>query len=536
METYRVLLVDDEEEIREGISRKIDWASLGFELVGEAENGAEALELCEQLRPDVVLTDIKMPFIDGLELCRRLRTQLPAARTVVFSGFDDFEYARQAISMNVSEYILKPINAPELRQVLQKLRGQLDRERAERRDMETLRRQYEESLPVLRELFFTRLLDGRVRPDQVRERADRFEIGLPEGVWAAALIQVDGAGEDDPVNRDELLLVSVRALFEEHFSLKDCTSHLILYNDTVALLTTLPRFENPYPLIAELDRVCALSRSYLDLTLTVGVGRPCFGPQQLHLSVEEARWALDYRVLAGPGRVLYIGDLEPDGSVRLSFDEADERELSAAIKLGDREQLPPLIESLIARVREAGLALPQCQIFFLELLTSLIKLARSGGVEPEEVFGEGFTGMVQLTDFRSPEELGRWCCERCLRLQELLGRRRIDSAGRTVEAAKAYIAQNFADSDLGVDALCAHLHLSPAYFSTLFKRETGMGFTAYVTDVRMEEAVRLLRESGETTYRIAERTGYQDPNYFSYVFKKHFGMSPSKFRAGLKDG
>ena len=123
METYRVLLVDDEEEIREGISRKIDWASLGFELVGEAENGAEALELCEQLRPDVVLTDIKMPFIDGLELCRRLRTQLPAARTVVFSGFDDFEYARQAISMNVSEYILEPINAPELRQVLQKLDG-----------------------------------------------------------------------------------------------------------------------------------------------------------------------------------------------------------------------------------------------------------------------------------------------------------------------------------------------------------------------------------------------------------------------------
>ena len=151
MEPYRVLLADDEEEIRAGISRKIDWSSLGFALVGEAENGQEALELAEQLRPDVVLTDIKMPFMDGLELCRRLKQSLPAAKLVVFSGFDDFEYARQAIGMDVSEYILKPINAPELMDVLNKLKDQLDRQRLERRDMETLRRRYEESLPELRD-------------------------------------------------------------------------------------------------------------------------------------------------------------------------------------------------------------------------------------------------------------------------------------------------------------------------------------------------------------------------------------------------
>ena len=114
MELYRVLLVDDEQDIREGISRKMDWLGLGFSLVGEAANGQDALELAETLRPDVILTDIKMPFMDGLELCRILTDRLPAARFVVFSGFDDFEYAKQAIQMNVVEYILKPINADEL--------------------------------------------------------------------------------------------------------------------------------------------------------------------------------------------------------------------------------------------------------------------------------------------------------------------------------------------------------------------------------------------------------------------------------------
>ena len=125
-----------------------------------------------------------------------------------------------------------------------------------------------------------------------------------------------------------------------------------------------------------------------------------------------------------------------------------------------------------------------------------------------------------------------WCLERCLRIQELIGRQRTDSAWRTVEKAKEFIAAHYAECELSVEMLCEYLHLSPAYFSTLFKRETGMSFTAYVTVVRMERAAELLRTTEDKTYLIAEKTGYLDPNYFSYVFKKHFGISPTKFRAG----
>ena len=218
MEEYRVLLVDDEEEIREGIRRKIDWAGLGFSLAGTAGNGADALELCEQLRPDVVLTDIKMPYMDGLELCRRVKPLLPAAKLVVFSGFDEFEYARQAIGMNVFEYILKPINAPELSDVLARLREQMDQERLERRDIEALRRRYDESLPILRELFYTRLLSGQLPADQVRDRAARYEIELPDGLWIAVLVHADLPGDGEEGERDELLLLSVQSFLEKHFT------------------------------------------------------------------------------------------------------------------------------------------------------------------------------------------------------------------------------------------------------------------------------------------------------------------------------
>ena len=529
MEKYQVLLVDDEEEIREGIRIKIDWAGLGFELAGSAANGMDALELAEQLRPDVVLTDIKMPYMDGLELCRRLKPLLPASMLVVFSGFDEFEYARQAVGMSVFEYILKPINAPELSAVLTRLRGQLDHERLERRDIERLRRRYEESLPILRELFYTRLLDGRIPPEQVRERAGRYEVELPDGWWAAALVAAEPAqGEGG----DELLLPSIQSFFQGHFALEGCALRTVLYNDTVALLVRLDSEGRIYSLTQELGRLCLMAGTLLGLPLFVGVGQPCPGPELLHHSVEGAAAAAGYRVLMGTEQVFYIGDLEPGHSACLTLDEADQRALTAAVKLGEREQVAGLVCQQVDRVREARLSLTQSHMFFLEMLTLLIRLARTSEGDIQEIFGPDFNGMVSITDFRSLDEVEEWLLKCALRLWERLNRQRTDSAWKTVERAKRFIAQHYAEKELSVEMLCAHLHLSPAYFSTLFKRETQKSFTAYVTDLRMEQAARMLRDTEEKTYLIAERAGYADPNYFSYVFKKHFGISPSKFRAG----
>ncbi len=195
---------------------RMDWLGLGFSLVGEAANGQDALELAESLRPDVILTDIKMPFMDGLELCRILTDRLPAARFVVFSGFDAFEYAKQAIQMNVVEYILKPINADELSAVLRRLKDQLDRERAERRNVELLRSRYTENLPILRELFYANLLDGHIEPGTEQERAARLDIDLQGEEWAVGLAYI---GSD---RRDALSTLSIQNLLEETLTADRC--------------------------------------------------------------------------------------------------------------------------------------------------------------------------------------------------------------------------------------------------------------------------------------------------------------------------
>ena len=518
-----LFLVEDERIARESIRDNVPWQEHDILFLGDAPDGEVALPQLLEKRPDILLTDIKMPFMDGLELCRILTDRLPAARFVVFSGFDAFEYAKQAIQMNVVEYILKPINADELSAVLRRLKDQLDRERAERRNVELLRSRYMENLPILRELFYANLLDGRIEPGTERERAAHLDIDLQGEEWAVGLAYI---GSD---RRDALSTLSIQNLLEETLTADRCK--LSLYNDWVAVIVSLTESFTIYDLIRVLDRVCTLAASYLGLTLTVGVGAPCKELSGMARSAAEARTALEYRSMVGRGQVIYIGDLEPDGGQVLTFEEADERTLTAAVRLGSEQEVRDAAAALAGKIREANPSAGQYNLFLMELVTHLMKMTRRSGVGVEEVFGTGFSLPIQDSALPSLEELEDWCAERYLRLRTLIRRRQTDSAGQTVETAKEYIRQHYAESDLSVEKLCAYLHLSSTYFSTLFKRETGTSFTAYVTTVRMEAAAEAIRGTEEKTYLIAQRCGYEDPNYFSYVFKRHFGVTPTKYRS-----
>ena len=158
MSLYRIMLVDDEEEVRKAMIRKMDWEQLGFTVAGDAENGEDALEKLEMLEPDVVMTDIRMPYMDGLTLVAKIREKYPFIKILIFSGYDDFEYAKQAIKYRVTEYILKPVNGEELSEILTRVRISLDEEIEQRRNISALQESYENSLPMLRELFLNDLV------------------------------------------------------------------------------------------------------------------------------------------------------------------------------------------------------------------------------------------------------------------------------------------------------------------------------------------------------------------------------------------
>lgn len=196
MEYYTVLLVDDEPEIREGIIRKLDWNKYGFEIIGSAENGKDALELAEQKQPDVVMTDVMMPFMDGLQLGEELMRKMPSVKLILFSGADDFEFVQKALQLKAVEYVLKPIDAAEFSETLVKLKAILDKEYEEKRNVENLRQHYIDSIPVLREQFLTSLLDGRIDREQLEKKCGIGQIDLDAWGYTVGLLWIEPNQEE----------------------------------------------------------------------------------------------------------------------------------------------------------------------------------------------------------------------------------------------------------------------------------------------------------------------------------------------------
>ena len=162
MKTYTVLLVDDEEDVIQVIMKKINWEGLGFSVIGYANNGVKALEMVEEYQPDVVMTDIKMPYMDGMELAHHIKEEFPATKLLIFTGFDEFEYAKEAVHLEVEEYLLKPVNSVELTNVFTQMKIKLDEEISEKKNVQVLQNYYLESLPLLQVNFYSTLIEGRI--------------------------------------------------------------------------------------------------------------------------------------------------------------------------------------------------------------------------------------------------------------------------------------------------------------------------------------------------------------------------------------
>lgn len=528
MAYYKVLLADDEKEIRQGIIQKIDWKANGFILAGDAANGREALELAQKIHPDVVMTDIKMPFMSGLELGEVLAVEMPLTKLVLFSGFDDFEYAKQAIQINASEYILKPVDSKEVTTLLQKLKKQLDHEMKERRDVEILRQNYIQSLPLIRQQFFSSLIEGSFSERKIQELMKQYHIDLKANCWAVTIIKGDNkenGGKGSLSGQAELVPLSLQQIVTENLARLYQTINF-LYNDALVVLSLFQKKEDILGYISAINRICDMAGEILELSVTAGIGSVCYKLSHLRYSLEGAINALEYRVLLDD-RAIFIDDVEPKG---MQLEESEQKALINAIKLDTPDGIEKTVNHMIDYFKEVNTSISQYQIYMTELLSELFKIIKSYQIDLNEIFGTDFKGYFAMQDYESLEELKKWITEVSVKINMKIKRERLDSAKILTEKAKEFVQKNYGNSDVSVEMLCSYIHVSPAYFSTIFKKETGSSFVSYLTNIRMEEAVKLLNTTDDKTYVISAKVGYTEPNYFSYVFKKHFGISPSKYR------
>ena len=534
MNLYRIILVDDEEEVRKGIIRKIDWEALGFQVVGDAENGQDALEKIEQLEPDVVMTDIRMPYMDGLTLTSWIRQKYPSVKVLIFSGFDDFEYAQKAIKLNVTEYILKPVNVEELTRILNRVRENLDQEIEQRRDVDRLRESYLSSLPILRELFLNDMVRGNMPAENIRQKLEEYKIDiLGAEKWLTAVINVENEASEETGltlhQEKELIPISVKSLLEDN--LKDYC-RFMAFNSAVGvtLIAAVDGERKQTSLIDLLGDICKEIKRLLQVTVTIGIGYFSRELEQLPAAYQSAVDALGYREIVGTGKTIYINDMEPVSRGKLQLETRDEADLIAVVKFGTREKIEAAAKNFAARMEGARVHMRQLQVYQMSIINCLIRLMQQQDLELGAMFGtDEMYGKVIYGNMK-PEEFASVITEVGCRMNEAMNRERDKTAKKVILEAKQYILDHYQDPELSVDVMCRQLHMSPAYFSTVFKRETGQTYIAYLTEVRLDKAVELLNTTDDKTYVIAQKVGYQEQNYFSYVFKKRFGISPTKFR------
>ncbi|MEG1983906.1 MAG: response regulator [Oscillospiraceae bacterium] len=529
-ENYKIMIVDDEKEVREGIAKKIHWGELGFEVVATAENGEDALEKAESIDLDVVLTDIKMPFMDGLTFGSKLKVLYPNVKMIILTGFDEFEFAKQAISLNVVEYILKPVNELELNEILRRVKNTLDADIASKRNIENMRRNYEKSRPLLRERFINELLWGMIPRSEIEANIETFKLPFIKGRQKnVTAFDIDVKNSKSGIEY-ELIPISVKQIVDSHCDGK-CMYETFISSKVVVAITEWDS-KNPIgEVMALANEICDECKRVLDLKVTAGVGRCCDSVSRLSMAYADAVSALEYKAVVGTGSVIYIRDMEMSSEIEPTiFDNTKERNLTSAVKFGSHELIKSTIDEILGHVGEKTVNEWEFQSSLISIFSCIVHLIQRAGLEEGTILGSDANRFFSISSDFSIEDLKAWLVGVCLRMNELMSEKRVTTEEKIISGAKEYISQNYQNSNMSVEVMCEHLHISQSYFSALFKKVTSQTYVNYLTEIRLQKALELLEHTEEKTYFIANSVGYDEPNYFSYVFKKRFGISPSQYR------
>lgn len=529
MEQYKVILVDDEAEVIDIMEAKIRWSELGFEVVGSAKNGVKALELVEKLQPDVVLTDIRMPYMDGLELSRKLNQDYPNIYIILCTGFDEFEYAKEAVHLDIKEYLLKPISAAELSESLMRLKENLDKEREEKLNVRKLENYFQESLPALQSNLFISLMEGRVSEEDYARFSAAYQVNMKGPIFCCIVFHTSENHVPEGMN-PLLLSMSVEREIRQRLVEKwHCKEFLYLGN--TVLIMEMGSEEQMVPITDECDRFCRWAYRVMGAVVTAGIGTVCDNLFNINLSYEGAREAVSYRVLYGTQRAINIREIVPKEQATLSLlEEGRMHDLFRAIRVGNPEKIEEAVQKEIQKIHKHTVTIGQYHLAAMETVSNFYKFCANNSLDFNEIAGN-VPNLYEKVPQMDESSLTSWMNEMARMISEELKTARNSTSHRLVTEAQLLVREKYMDASISLDVVCSILGVSNSYFSSVFKKETGKSFISYLTDYRMDIAEELIL-SGETkSYKVAEKVGYLDANYFSYVFKKRFGVSPSKYRA-----
>ncbi len=537
---YKVLLVDDETLIREAISENIQWEEMGFSFMGSCENGKQAIERIEKEQPDILLTDINMPFVDGMELTKFVYENYPDTKVIIISGFDEFEYAKNAVKYQVLEYILKPITPMEFSETLLRVKEVFDKQKESQRDMKKIRSAYVSNLPMVRGRYLYNLLNGTVDYTKVTEKQEELRLNLKAGCYNTALVEGDSL---EPFVaqyanvKDELALFAICNITAEIVAAENCGIAFQGIDEKTVILFMGSERET---LKQKVDRVLPKIRKaiddFLQIQVTIAVGKAVLHLEELPESFAKTKSALEYKFMLGGNQTI---DAEEYEEIRNSAKHVDifewASQIATPIRTNNIEEIKRKTERFVEQIKLSYINKNRSFVYVQNLALSVINLLELPEDLEEEIFGQEKTFMNQIYECENLDEISIRLYGCFKYICNLMSNQRDSYGKRQAMLALEYIEKNYADSSVTLNSVCTALAMSTSYFSSVFKNYTGETFIESLTKKRMEKAKILLEQGKLKTYEIAEAVGYSDAHYFSIAFKKMVGKTPTEYAREIRN-
>ncbi|WP_457942991.1 response regulator transcription factor [Caproiciproducens sp. LBM24188] len=535
-----VFLVEDEFVVREGMKKNVDWAGSGIKFLGEAADGELAYPQIQKLKPDIVITDIKMPFMDGLDLSRLIRKELPKTKIMILSGYGDFDYAKQAISIGVTDYLLKPISSEKLLEAVQHVAGVVRQEREKEENLRRFEEEMKENEDLARSKYFDEVISGQLSSAEIISKGKSRKIDLVAGYFRIVLYEVnDAAQSEETVCYSDKVVQFMEALQKKEKELP----RVDVFPRGVEGLAFLVKADTQAELEANTESLLSLlgslRESVGELRYFAAIGSPTHRPKGIAESFYGARRVFAYRYLGQKNRVVRYDESESfkvvddcqQNSVEISASALDRNVVRNFLRNGLLSEAPAFTENFFIQLGNNNLASMMFrQYVTMDLYLCAAAFLREIGYSEENIWK--YTGSIHAISAALVSVQQTKACMTKIIRQTIVARdyKATKRYGGLIEKAKAYIDKNYANREISLNTTAQSVNLSPNHFSTIFSQETGVTFIEYLTNLRMKKAREMLRCTDAKTSEIAYRVGYQDPHYFSYLFRKINGCSPREYR------
>ena len=516
----KVFLVEDERIMREGFRDSIPWEKYGYVFVGEASDGEMALPLIRKTRPDVLITDIKMPFMDGLALSQIVSNEFPSTKIIIISGYDDFEYARQAIDIGVEQYLLKPVTRAALQKVLTQISEKIESEKEQNDYLAKFKEEYREYEQLAIRHFFEKVFDRKLSVKEMYDEASKLSIDLNSPAYDIVMVYLNE-------NPDELIRYFMR--FKEYliFRWNISTYCILIMGDENNIGMLKERC------IGNITRICESYSEDFDWYVASGehVERLSLLPE----CFEEVNRIFSYRFLKPSKHVFNKEDIEnnrPEGRGGYKEPELsliDPGIIKGFLLNGQEEEVEAFAKGFTDSLSDAL----ESKMFRDYLILNI----RFTVLSYVEELGENKNEFLSDTDMSVLDEMSVDNGKITTYIKNMLtsairARERSSSSQykRLVSRAIAYIEENYTNESMSLNDVAQYINVTPNYFSGIFSNEMDMTYVEYVTQKRMELAKKLLKTTNMHTGDIAAQVGYKDQHYFSVVFKRTQGVSPREYR------